>query len=73
MTGGGYTCEGGGYTGEGGGCTGEGGGYTITGGLVRGGGYTSLKMEWRERLDRWTVGALAWSVRRPFAVHAIDA
>ena len=65
MTGGGYTCEGGGYTGEG-------GGYTITGGLVRGGGYTSLKMEWRERLDRWT-RALAWSVRRPFAVHAIDA
>ena len=72
MTGGGYTCVGGGYTGEGGGCTGEGGGYTITGGLVRGGGYTSLKMEWRERLDRWT-RALAWSVRRPFAVHAIDA
>ena len=41
-------------------------------GDISGGGYTSLEMEWRERLDRWT-RALAWSVRRPFAVHAIDA
>ena len=44
----------------------------IRGGLVRGGGYTSLKMEWRERLDRWT-RAMPWGLRRPLAVHAIDA
>jgi hypothetical protein len=41
-------------------------------GYISGDGYTSLEMEWRERLDRWT-RTLPWSLRRPLAVHAIDA